>query len=58
MRSCGRVRITAQLIDARREEQHLWAQSYERDMDDALRLQAEVAQAVANQIHVRLTEEE
>jgi TolB-like protein/Tfp pilus assembly protein PilF len=53
----NRVRITAQLIHARRE-QHLWAESYERDLGDALRLQAEVAQAIANQIHVRLTEEE
>jgi TolB-like protein/Tfp pilus assembly protein PilF len=56
-RSGNRVRITAQLIDARRE-QHLWAESYERDLGDALRLQVEVAQAIANQVHVRLTEEE
>jgi TolB-like protein/Tfp pilus assembly protein PilF len=53
----NRVRITAQLIDARREE-HLWAESYERDLDDVLRLQAEVAQAISGQIHSTLKAEE
>jgi TolB-like protein/Tfp pilus assembly protein PilF len=55
---CGnRVRITAQLIDARREE-HLWAESYERDLGDVLRLQAEVAQAISGQIHTTLKSEQ
>jgi TolB-like protein/Tfp pilus assembly protein PilF len=55
---CGnRVRITAQLIDARKEE-HLWAESYERDLGDVLRLQAEVAQAISGQIHITLKTEE
>jgi len=53
----NRVRITAQLIDARREE-HLWAESYERDLGDVLRLQAEVAQAISGQIHITLKAEE
>jgi len=53
----NRVRITAQLIDVKREE-HLWAESYERDLGDVLRLQAEVAQAISGQIHITLKAEE
>jgi TolB-like protein/Tfp pilus assembly protein PilF len=49
-----RVRITAQLIDARTDS-HLWADSYERPMKDVLSLQAEVASAIARQIDVVLT---
>lgn len=52
-----RFRITAQLIDARHEA-HLWAECYERDLVDVLQLQAEVAQTIAGQIQVRLTDEE
>ena len=50
----GRVRVTAQLIDAKTDE-HLWAQSYERDMSDVLALQSEVARAIANEVEVELT---
>jgi Tfp pilus assembly protein PilF len=57
MRSAGRVRITVQLIDAATDE-HLWAETYERDLRDVLRLQSEVAQAVAGEIRVRLTEQD
>ena len=53
-RSAGRVRITAQLIDARRDR-HLWAQSYEREVSDVLSLQGEVARAVAEEIRVTLS---
>jgi TolB-like protein/Tfp pilus assembly protein PilF len=52
-----RVRITAQLIDAAKES-HLWAESYERDLRDVLRLQAEVAEAIGNQVRVKLTPQE
>jgi TolB-like protein/Flp pilus assembly protein TadD len=54
LRSGDRVRITAQLIDAPRET-HLWAESYERDLRDVLALQTEVAQAIAQEIRVKLT---
>ena len=54
MRSGDRIRISAQLIDAR-SDQHLWAQSYERDLRDVLSLQTEVAQRIASQIGVNLT---
>ena len=53
-RSGDRVRITAQLIDAR-ADRHLWAASYERDLRDVLSLQDEVAAAIANQIRIKLT---
>jgi serine/threonine-protein kinase len=53
----GRVRVTAQLIDAKTDE-HLWAQSYERDMSDVLALQSEVARAIADEVKVELTPDE
>jgi TolB-like protein len=52
-----RVRITLQLIDARNDH-HLWAQSYERDLHDVLALQGEIARAVAQQVDTELTPEE
>ena len=51
------VRITAQLIDAA-NDRHLWAQSYQRDLEDVLALQGEVARAIARQIQVKLEPEE
>jgi TolB-like protein/DNA-binding winged helix-turn-helix (wHTH) protein/Tfp pilus assembly protein PilF len=54
VRSGDRVRITAQLIDAY-SDQHIWAESYERDFRDVLSLQSEVAQQIANQIGIKLT---
>jgi TolB-like protein/DNA-binding winged helix-turn-helix (wHTH) protein/Flp pilus assembly protein TadD len=49
-----RVRITAQLIRAQ-SDQHLWAETYERDLGDALRLQSDVAGAIAEQVRAQLT---
>ncbi|MGH9601497.1 MAG: tetratricopeptide repeat protein [Terriglobales bacterium] len=57
VRSGERVRITAQLIHAA-TDQHLWAESYERDVRDILGLQAEVARAIAAEIQVKLTPQE
>ena len=57
LRSGERVRITAELIDARTDE-HLWAKSYERDLRDILTLQSEVARAVAEEIKIKLTPQE
>ena len=56
-RSADRVRVTAQLIDARTDH-HLWARSYERDAHDVLALQSEVARAIADEIRVQVTHEE
>jgi serine/threonine protein kinase/tetratricopeptide (TPR) repeat protein len=54
LRSGNRVRITAQLLHAP-TDQHLWAESYDRDLGDILRLQSEVAQAIAQQVRIQLT---
>ena len=54
LRSGDKVRITAQLIDAR-ADRHLWAKSFERNSRDVLALQDELASAIAREIHVQLT---
>jgi len=51
------VRITVRLLDAR-SDRHLWAQSYEGELGDVLRLQSEVAHAIAREVRVRLTPDE
>src|SRR5438067_1419204 len=56
-RSGNRVRITAQLIEAHKD-QHLWAQAYEGDVRDVLILQDQVAQAIAAEIKVKVAPEE
>jgi serine/threonine-protein kinase len=57
IRSGDRVRITAQLIDAE-SDRALWAETYERDLQDLLMLQSEVARAVAREIEVAVSPEE
>ena len=57
LRGGDRVRITAQLIDAR-ADRHLWEESYERDLRDILALQSEVAAAIANKIQGALAPQE
>jgi len=49
----GRVRITAQLIDARRDE-HVWVESYERPLREVLTVQAEVANVIAAAVRMRI----
>lgn len=57
MRAGQRVRITAQLVHAA-SDRHLWARSYERDLEDVLTLQGEVARAIADEIQVEVTPQE
>src|SRR5207302_1496387 len=57
LRSGDRVRITAQLIHAP-TDRHLWAEAYERDLQNVLALQDEVARAIASEIQVKLTSQE
>jgi TolB-like protein/Tfp pilus assembly protein PilF len=57
LRSGGRVRITAQLIDAV-ADRHLWADKYERDLGDVLTLQSEVAQTIARQVQAHVSPQE
>ncbi len=54
MRDGDRVRITAQLIEAK-SDRHLWADSYERNLTDIFALQRDIAQAIAAQVKVTLT---
>ena len=57
LRSGDRVRISVQLIDAPTDT-HVWAESYERDLQDVLALQADVARAVADEIQVKVSPQE
>ena len=50
----NRVRIRVQLIRAA-TDQHIWAETYDRDVADILDLQNEVAQTIAREIRIRLT---
>jgi len=50
----GRVRVSAQLIDARTDT-HLWAEHYDRPLDDVFAIQSEVAQAIADQLNAKLS---
>jgi TolB-like protein/DNA-binding winged helix-turn-helix (wHTH) protein/Tfp pilus assembly protein PilF len=54
VRSGQRVRVTAQLVQARTDH-HLWAETYDRDLGDILKLQGEVANAIAGQVRAQLT---
>src|SRR5437868_9866862 len=56
-RAGGRVRVSAQLIDARTDA-HLWAEHYDRTLDDVFAIQSEVAQAIADQLNAKLSPEE
>src|SRR5208282_1493663 len=49
LRSGDRVRITAQLVRAA-TDQHMWAESYERDLRDLVALQDEVSRSIAAQV--------
>jgi len=50
----GRMRITAQLIDAR-TGYHVWSQTFDRDMRDVFAVQDEISRAIASALRVRLT---
>jgi adenylate cyclase len=53
----GRVRITAQLIDASKDS-HVWAERYDRELNDIFALQDEISQAIVAALKVRLLPEE
>ncbi len=56
-RVSNRVRVNAQLIDARNDA-HLWAQTYDRDLADVFAIQSEIAKAIADQLQAKLSPEE
>ena len=56
-RAANRVRVNAQLIDARTDQQ-LWAQTYDRDLADVFAIQSEIATAIARQLQAKLSPRE
>ncbi|MEY2573486.1 MAG: hypothetical protein QOJ87_1699 [Verrucomicrobiota bacterium] len=56
-RSGNKVRVIAQLIDSRNDA-HLWAQTYDRDLADVFAVQSEIAKAIADQLQAKLSPNE
>jgi TolB-like protein/DNA-binding winged helix-turn-helix (wHTH) protein/Tfp pilus assembly protein PilF len=57
LRVGNRIRITAELVQVS-TDQHLWADTYESQMEDVLALQNRVSSAIVNEIRINLTPEE
>jgi len=53
----NRIRVTAQLIDVAGDK-HLWAQNYDKTLDDIFAVQSEIAEKVAGELKIRLVESE
>src|SRR5262252_9326012 len=53
-RAANRVRVSAQLIDARTDT-HLWVNSYDRPLDDVFAIQSDIAKAIAAQLQAKLS---
>ena len=51
------IRVTAELIRAATDE-HLWSETYDRELRDALMLESEIAQAIAKRVEVTVTGQE
>jgi TolB-like protein/Tfp pilus assembly protein PilF len=56
-RAGNRVRVNAQLIDIRNDA-HLWAQTYDRDLADVFAIQSEIAKTIADQLQAKLSPRE
>jgi TolB-like protein len=56
-RTGNRVRISAQLIDAR-SDTHLWAERYDRDLADVFAIQSEIAKTIADQLQAKISPSE
>jgi class 3 adenylate cyclase/TolB-like protein/Tfp pilus assembly protein PilF len=56
-RASNRLLITLQLVEAA-TDRHLWATNFERDLGDFFKVQTEIAQALAQEVQVRLTPED
>jgi TolB-like protein/Tfp pilus assembly protein PilF len=56
-RAANRIRVNAQLIDSRNDA-HLWAQTYDRDLADVFAIQSEIAKAIADQLQAKLSPNE
>ena len=53
----NRVRVNAQLVDARSQRQ-LWGQTYDRDLADVFAIQSQIAMAIAEELHAKLSANE
>src|SRR6266567_255602 len=53
-RAANRVRVSAQLIDARNDT-HVWVEKYDRDLADVFVIQSEIAQRIADQLQAKLS---
>jgi TolB-like protein len=56
-RAGNRVRVSAQLIDAR-SDTHVWAEKYDRDLADVFAIQTEIAEKIADQLQAKLSPKE
>ena len=56
-RAGNKVRVNAQLIDARNDA-HLWAQTYDRDLADVFAIQSEIAKGIADQLQAKISPSE
>jgi len=56
-RAGNRVRVSAQLLDAHNDV-HLWAEHYDRPLDDVFAIQSEVAKSIADQLRAKLSPRE
>ena len=56
-RASSRLRISAQLIDASTDS-HVWAEKYEGTVEDVFAMQEQLARAIVDELHVRLTAQE
>jgi TolB-like protein/class 3 adenylate cyclase/Flp pilus assembly protein TadD len=56
-RSANRVRVSAQLLDAR-NDMHVWAEKYDRDLADVFAIQSEIAEKIADQLQAKLSQTE
>ena len=56
-RSAGKVHINAQLVDARTDT-HIWAEQYNRDLNDVFAIESEVAQSIASRLRAKVSARE
>src|SRR5205823_11932756 len=56
-KAAGRVRVSAQLIDGANDK-HVWAERYDRDLNDIFAIQDEISKAIVDALKVRLLPEE
>jgi TolB-like protein/DNA-binding winged helix-turn-helix (wHTH) protein/Tfp pilus assembly protein PilF len=55
-RSSDRIRVTAQLIQSS-DQTHIWADSYDRELSDVLKIEGDIAKSVASEIRLTLSQQ-